>query len=261
MHHSLTSRNLGRRAGLAALLVTLTTAHGATITFTSAASFDTADVLDAPYTAGYQFVAAMNIGDNAKTFDTPGGNSITFATGYGVADLGDLDMPEPESTTTGYYNGNPQWGTVLFAGGTGSIDFDDILRGNAWHTNGSDSAQPLTLRLTDLTIGTTYAVYLYSVDQRSSSADRSQAYWDSFSGGTFSGGTSGLVDQTSPQVVMGTFVADASYQDIFIQEADGIDNDDTHLSAFTLYTVPEPTTSLLVAGSLSLLGIRRRRAR
>lgn len=226
------------RTSLALLAVTSLGASAATVTFSPAASFGDASVLDAPYDAGYTFVSAMNVGDTAKTFDTPGGNNISFLAGTGVADLGDTDMPAAASGTTGYFNGNAQWNFNIFPGTTGITAFDDILRGNAWHTNGSDSQQPLTLRLTGLTVGETYAVYLYSVDARGGSAGRDQAYWDGFSAPTFTGNTSGSFSHGSPMVVQGTFTADATFQDIFIQETDGLDNDDTHLAAYTLYAVP-----------------------
>jgi hypothetical protein len=246
------------KASLALLVATSLGAHAATVVFGSATTFTSASVLDTPYTAGYSFVSAMNVGDSGKTFNTPGGTSITFAAGTGAADLGDTNMPAASSITTGYYNGNAQWNAGIFAGGTGITAFDDVLRGNAWHTNGSDSAQPLTLRLAGLTIGETYAVYLYSVDARAGSAGRAQAYWDGFTSPTFTGGTSGSFSQNSATMVMGTFTADAAFQDIFIQETDGVGNDDTHLSAYTLYTVPEPSSALL-AGGLGLLSLLRRR--
>lgn len=243
-----------------AAAATMAIGNAATVAFSAATSFSSATVLDAPYDAGYTFVSAMNVGDSsAKTFDTPGGHSISFAAGTGAAVLGDVDMPAAPSSTTGFYNGGTQWNASIFAGGTGITAFDDILRGNAWHNNASDAVRPLTLRLTGLTVGETYAVYLYSVDARAGSAGRDQAYWGTFSGGTFGGGTSGSFSQNSAMVVKGTFVADAAFQDIFIQETDGTGNDDTHLSAFTLYQIPEPSSALLLTGAGLLLGFRRNR--
>ncbi len=244
---------------LGAAVATVTSAAAATVAFGPASTFSSASVLDTPYTAGYTFVSAMNIGDTGKTFTTLGGNSITFAAGTGAADLGDVNMPAAASGTTGYYNGNGQWSASIFSGGTGITAFDDILRGNAWHTNASDSAQPLTLRLTGLTIGETYAVYLYSVDARAGSAGRAQAYWDGFSSPNFTGNTSGSFSQNSATVVQGTFTANAAYQDVFVQETDGVGNDDTHLAAYTLYTIPEPSSALLLTGACLLFGFSRRR--
>lgn len=235
-------------------------AGAATVLFGTATTFTSASVLDTPYAAGYNFVSAMNVGDAAKTFSTPGGTSITFAAGTGAADLGDVDIPAASSGVTGYYNGNAQWNAGIFAGGTGSTAFDDVLRGNAWHTNTSDSTRPLTLRITGLTIGESYAVYLYSVDVRAGSAGRAQAYWDGFSTPAFTGGTSGSFSQNEATVVTGTFTADSAFQDIFIQETDGVGNDDTHLSAYTLYAIPEPSSAVLIAGFGLMSLVRRRRA-
>ena len=231
--------------------------HAATVAFGSAQGFSNASVLDTPYEAGYTFVSAMNIGDIGKSFTTPGGNSIAFAAGQGAAVLGNADMPAGAGGSTGFYNGGTQWNFGIFPGTTGIVQFDDVLRGNTWHNNSSDATRPLALRLSGLSIGETYVVYLYSADARQN--DRSQAYWSGFSGGTFSGGTSGSFPQTGPAVVSGTFTADALYQDIFVQETDGIGNDDTHLAAFTLYQVPEPSSALLLAGTCLLFGFCRRR--
>jgi hypothetical protein len=253
-------KSIKSAAWLASVLASLASAHAASVTFGAATTFTSASVLDLPYQAGYTYASAMNIGDTAKTFTTLGGNTITFDAGNGAADLGDVNVPVAASSTTGYYNGSSQWSTSIYAGGSGLIQFDDILRGNAWHTNASDSTQPLTLRLTGLTVGQTYAVYLYSVDARSGSAGRSQAYWDGFSSPNFFGDTSGSFSQGTPTFVQGTFTADAAFQDIFIQETDGVGNDDTHLAAYTLYQVPEPSSTLLASGSCLLFGFLRRRS-
>lgn len=247
-------------AGLAVSAAAVMSAHAATIVFGSATTVTSATVLDAPYDAGYTFVSAMNIGDNAKTFNTPGGDSITFAAGNGAADLGDADMPAGASATTGYYNGQSEWNFGLAPGDTGIVEFNDILRGQSWHTNGSDDTRPLTLRLTGLTVGINYAVYLYASDARGGSAGRTQAYWDTFSGGVFSGGTSGSFAYSSAQMVKGTFTADAAFQDIFVEATDTEGNDDTTLAAYTLYQVPEPSSALLLGAAALLIGFSRRRS-
>jgi hypothetical protein len=137
-----------------------------------------------------------------------------------------------------------------------------VLDGNGWHDDVSDATQPLTLRIGGLTIGTSYVISLFTSDDRAGdSTTRTQRYWDSFSSPTFSGGSSTSFPQFEPTMVMGTFTATATVQDIFVQETDGIGNDDTHLSAFTLYsyTIPEPGTFAMLLGGFGILTMLRRR--
>jgi hypothetical protein len=148
----------------------------------------------------------------------------------------------------------------LQPGTTGDTQFDAVLDGGAWHNKTSDATQPMTLRIGSLTVGQSYLVSLFSVDQRAGSAGRSQAYWDTFSAGVFSGGTSGSFSQNTPTMTMFTFTADATFQDIFIEESDNAGNADTNLAAFTLYAVPEPTSAVLVGGMGLLALLRRRRS-
>ena len=81
-----------------------------------------------------------------------------------------------------------------------------------------------------------------------------------FSGGAFSGGTSGSFSQNTPTMTMFTFTADAEFQDIFIEETDDLGNADTNLAAFTLYAIPEPSSAALVGGMGLLALLRRRRS-
>ena len=143
-------------------------------------------------------------------------------------------------------------------GALGDAQFDAVLDSGAWHNNGSDAVRPMTLRIGNLIVGQTYLVSLFSADARTT--DRNQAYWDTFSAGTFSGGTSGSFSQNPGTMTMFTFTADAAFQDVFIQETDNIGNDDTNLAAFTLYAVPEPSSAVLVGGMGLLALLRRRRS-
>ena len=212
--------------------------HAADITFSEPVAATNTSVLDVELNnPSYTFVEGVTYGSGAKTFTTSGGNSITLAGDSGTG-LGNTDMPAATpSATSGYYNAGTQWSTSLLASDTDVQEWTDALRGNLWHNNASDAARPLTLHLAGLTIGQKYSVQLYSADARYT--DREQAYWGSFSGGTFGGGTSGSFSQNPLNKVTGTFVADATYQDIFIQATDTVGNADTTLAVYTLYAVSE----------------------
>ena len=198
---------------------------------------------------------AVTFGGSAQTVATTGGQTISFTL---LATATSTDMPAAASGSTAMYNVGFQSNGALFAGTTGDTQFDAVLDSGAWHNNGSDATRPLTLRIGNLTVGQTYLVSLFSADARSS--DRSQAYWDTFSGGTFSGGTSGSFSQNPGTMTMFTFTAGAGFQDIFVEETDNIGNADTNLAAFTLYAVPEPSSAVLVGGVGLLSLLRRRRA-
>ena len=228
--------------------------HAAVVTFSGPVDASNTSSLDTEWLSGGTFVEGVTYGSGEKAFTTAGGQSITLASDSGT-NLGNADMPAATpSATSGYYNAGTQWiwnGTA----DTDVLEWTDALKGNLWHNNASDATQPLTLHLANLTMGQEYAISLFSADSRFD--DRDQAYWSSFSEGVFSGGTSGSFSQNPAFKVTGTFIADATYQDIFIQATDVAGNADTTLSAYTLYAIPEPATmSLLGLGALLL---RRRR--
>ena len=245
------------RTSLALLAATTFGADAATLTFLSNTTVTSDSALDA--VLGLHSTASLaqaaTFGGSAQTVNTTGGQTIAFALG---ATDNDENMPAAPSSSTVVYNGVGQGPTTsIFPGTTGDAQFDNVLRSNAWH-NDTDAVQPLTLRVAGLTIGQSYVISLFSADARTS--DRSQAYWDTFSGGTFSGGTSGSFSQNPATMTMFSFTADAGFQDIFIQETDGIGNDDTNLAGFTLYAVPEPSSAALIGGVGLLSLLRRRRS-
>ncbi len=248
-----------KRVLLVASAAMIASTHAAIISFSS--TYDAGDKanLDIQYNAGGSLVEAGNIGDGTShTVATPGGQSIVFTAI--PSSLGDADMPAAASSTSGFYNGGSQWNASIFSSGTsGDGQWDDTLRGNAWHNNGSDATRPLTLRLGNLTIGQEYSVSLFAVDQRTGdSQTRTQAYWSDFSSG-FSGGSSASFSTTNAVMVMGTFTADAVYQDIFVQATDAVGNADTSLAAYSLYAIPEPATiGLIGVFGAGMLFVRRR---
>ncbi len=247
----------GKIAWLAATAAMVASTHAAVITFSGPVSAMNTSVLDVELDkANYTFVEGVTYGSGAKTINTAGGNTITFASDAGTG-LGDADMPAASpSATSGYYNAGVQWNGSLLAADTDVIEWTDALKGNLWHSNASDAARPLTLHLAGLTIGQEYSVQLYSADARY--ADREQAYASSFSGGTF-GGTSASFSQNPAYKVTGSFVADATYQDIFVQATDAVGNADTTLAAYSLYAIPEPATiGLVSAFGIGMLFVRRR---
>ena len=245
------------KSSLALLAATSLGAHAATLTFVSNTTVTSDSALDAVLVLHptATLVEAVTYGGSAQTVNTTGGQTISFS--LGVVD-GDENLPAPSSSSTIVYNAGTQSSTTLFPGTTGDAQFDAVLRSGAWHNDGSDAVQPLALRMGGLTVGQTYMVSLFSADARST--DRSQAYWDSFSGGTFSGGTSGSFSQNPATMTMMTFTAGDVFQDIFIEETDNIANADTNLAGFTLYAIPEPSSAALVGGVGLLSLLRRRRS-
>lgn len=211
--------------------------HAAVVTFSGPVSATNTSVLDVELgNPNYTLVEAKNIGSGAQSFTTAGGHSISFVVATQLT-LEDMPPVSP-AATSGFYNGYAQNAAACFPGPTDVAAWTTVLQGNAWHTwHRTDATGPLTLHLAGLTIGQKYSVQLYSADARST--NRSQACWSSFSAGTFSGGTSGSYSQNPAYKVTGIFVADAVYQDIFFQETDGIEGDDTTLAAYTLYSVTE----------------------
>lgn len=247
------------KSSLALLAATTLGANAATISFVSNTTITDDTALDAPLVLHptATLAQAVNYGSGAQTVNTTGGQTIIFTSGGVTATA---NMPAPASSITTVYNAGTQAASanLLQPGTTGDTQFDAVLDGGAWHNKTSDATQPMTLRIGSLTVGQTYLVSLFSVDQRAASAGRAQAYWDTFNGGVFSGGTSGGFSQNTPTMTMFTFTADADFQDIFIEETDNSGNADTNLGAFTLYAIPEPSSAALV-GSLGVLALLRRR--
>lgn len=251
-----------RRAGAAAFAFAgLLPAIGfaASVSFQTPTTFTDTSVLDEPLSlsgyTGATLVQAQNFGDAAiKTVSTPASQTIVFA-----------NAPEsgsgPTGTSSGVFFGGSEWTAGLFSGGTGSVQFDDLLRGQSW-ANGQPTNRQ-TVRIGDLSIGQTYIFQMFFSDQRAGNGGRTQFVADATSGGNLSAEFS----TASATSLIGTFIADAATQDIFIFPglSTSAPNDST-VSAFTLYSataIPEPSAAAGLAGALALglVGLRRSRRR
>ena len=258
MNKKLTTTQTCRLALVAAAILAAAQTQAADITFAAPVSATNTSVLDIPWLAGGTFVQGFTYGSGAKSFTTAGGQSISLADGRGASLGNNVIMPAgTPSGTGGFYNaGGNQWNNAGVS--TDLQAWTDALDGNIYHGTAT-ATDPLTLHLVGLTVGQTYDLSLFTTDNRGGSAGRTQDYWSSFSGTTYSGGTSGSFSETASEMVLGTFTADAVYQDIFLQATE-TGNPDTTLSIYTLYAVPEPSAMALAAlGGASLL-FRRRRA-
>jgi hypothetical protein len=253
-----------RRAGATALaFAALLPVFGvaATITFdTPVTSLSDTTSLDTPLSfAGATLVQAVNFGSGTGS----GAQTVVTAQQTIAFTAGTISANAVSGTATTLFNSGAQGGVTLSPTTTGNTQFDNVLKSDGWHSQTTDATRPLTLQIGSLTIGQTYAVTLLSADARQ--ADRFQQYFDTFSGGTFSGGSSASFNENTNTSVMGTFVADATTQLIYIHATDVVGNADTTLSGFTLYSIsaiPEPSTYAALAGVLTLgAAIIRRRVR
>jgi hypothetical protein len=236
-------------------------AHAATITFqTAVTSISNTSVLDTPLSfTDAALVQAFNFGSAA------GSGAQTVVTAQQTINFaaGTTSTGAPTGTNTTLFQVGVQGGVLLSPTTTGNTEFDNVLKSDGWHNTNTD-ATPIVLQIGGLTIGQTYVVSIFSADGRATSADRTQQYWDTFSGGVFSGNSSDSFSENTNAAVLGTFTADATTQSIYVKATDVVGNADTTISGFTLYSiaaVPEPRTCALAGIALfgALLVFRRRR--
>ncbi len=133
---------------------------------------------------------------------------------------------------------------------TGNAAYDTILNGFYY-----DGPNPNTLTLTGLTIGKTYEVQLWGLDNRGCCGTRQE----SFTGGA---NTSNTISLNTDVSVTGKFVADATSQIVLVTGAlSETQQGQTNLNAFSVTTAPEPSSFVLCGlGAAGLIvAIRRRR--
>ncbi len=248
----------------AASLFTAAGLNAATITFYSPVTgLNDTSSLDTPLSfSEATLVQAVNFGSGAGS----GAQSVVTSSQTVAFTAGTISGNAVSGTATTLFNSGAQGGVLLSPTTTGNTQFDNVLKSDGWHSQNTDATRPLTLQIGNLTIGQTYVVTLFSADARVASAGRTQQYFDTFLDGVFSGGSSSSFSQNLNTSVMGTFVADATTQRVFIHATDAVGaNDDTTLSGFTLYSVaaiPEPSSFAALAGlaGLGFAASRRRRA-
>ncbi len=248
---------------LTALLALPSIGSAATVSFfTPVTSLSDTSTLDTAFSfQDAALVQAVNFGSGtgsgAQSVNT-GSQTINFTAG--ATSVNDIS-----GTATTLFNTGTQGGVLLSPTTTGNTQFDNVLMSDGWHNQATDATRPLVLQIGGLTAGTNYVITLLSADGRAGSADRTQQYFDSFDSGTgiFSGGSSDSFSENTNTSVVGTFLADATTQTIYIKATDLVGNADTTLSGFTLYSytvVPEPGTYAMLAGlaALSFVALRRR---
>ena len=156
-------------------------------------------------------------------------NGVTFQEGF-------TNYATPNGTTTG-----------ALSGSTGNGAYDTILNGFAY-----DGLNPNTLTLTGLTVGKTYDVQIWGLDDRDCCSSRTE----SFTGGSNTSATFAVGSNVS---ITGHFVADATTQAVLLN---GVDQSQMNLNAFAVTTsnTPEPAALVLAGlGAVGLLVAARRR--
>jgi hypothetical protein len=187
----------------------------------------------------WQIQYAVAWGADPQTVTLTGGQNVAFTAGS-IDGSGVIGV-------TGAVNITPA-GTANYFG-TSNAAFNAVLSGFAY-----DSTHNITL--TGLTVGHSYSIQLFSLDNRAPFENRFQTFQDQ------SGNSSAAFLHVSDDFVIGSFIASGSTQLItgLAQNVScGGDGLCTNLNAAVLRAVPEPATWAMMVVGFGLVGAASRR--
>jgi len=222
-------------------LASLASTHAAVITWGNA--FNVGNIGIAPTDVFYQgtfsstfpsvtpaqrTVMGYNVQNNPYTITNLVGDDIAF------------NFNSFANLTSGFDGGSP---------GTSDATLDLLLEQMVWPGNrGGNNPTPITTQIPNLIPGQLYEIQLFAGDDRNAgSSNRTINFSDT------AGNTAGPFRLGDFPTVYGSFIADATTQDLVVQGSAH-----PYLSAVVVYTIPEPSRAmLLLLGVAGLLGRRR----